>query len=535
MLDLINRALQGVAEPVRAPVPRVPLAEMAEKPQPMAGYLDATPGSTRPPLGLSPALRTADEEIRAAWQPVAAHARHMLSQSGFLAYGVELSCAWTVGGDGLGINVVPDAEALGWKPEFAAAWARFAEARFREWSNDPRSCDSAGRMRFGALQNAALRSYFATGDVLASLDFGQKQHTPWKTSISLIDPARLATPLGYHQGVTAVRDGVEFDRRGRAVAYHFRQLPGFTGGQTIRVPAITQSGRQIVLHAFDGDVGTVRGISPLAPAMASIMQSQNVGDAATMAAHLAALICGVVTSDLPSADLARAISDGGSPLLAMQQARAEWHGQLHDARANLTLPHGGKIVHLLSGERLEILAGKAEFDQYEFLIKNGLREAARAIGLSYEQLTGDKSEATYSSTKIAIAEAFSIVERRRRILVEPLVEWAFHALVEEMIDAGMLDWPGVNQRIALEDYRLHRHLIRLDYRGPAAPSPDEFKAARAASIRVQMGLSSYSQEVAAMGSDFEAVVRQREADEALMAKHNIRVPFPDNPSTRGAR
>jgi len=336
--------------------------------------------------------------------------------------------------------------------------------------------------------------------------------------------------LAWQQTSTAaIRDGVEYDARGRALAYHFKSLTGTVGPQTVRVPAFAPSGRQLVLHAFDADVGAIRGISPLAPAIASILQSQNVHDAATMAAHLAALICGVVTSDLPSGDVAKAITDGGSPLVALQQARAEWHQGLRDAKAHLALPHGGKIVHLLSGEKLDILAGKADFQQYEFLIKTGLREAARALGLSYEQLTGDKGDASYSSVKIAVAEAFSIIERRRRVLVEPLVEWAFFAVAEELVDAGELPWPGSSVRTALDDFRAKRHLIRLDFRGPAAPAADELKAARAASHRVQMGLSSLSGEAAACGNDFEAIVRQRQADEALMARHKIRVPFPDNP------
>ena len=57
----------------------------------------------------------------------------------------------TVGGDGLQPNVVPDARMLGWKQDFADEWARYVEQRFRDWSNDPRACDSAGKLRFGAL------------------------------------------------------------------------------------------------------------------------------------------------------------------------------------------------------------------------------------------------------------------------------------------------------------------------------------------------------------------------------------------------
>jgi lambda family phage portal protein len=501
----------------------------------MAGYIDPTPGSARPHLAIAPHLRTADEEVRRSWTPVASHARQLITQSGFVAFGIELACAWTVGGDGLQPNIVPDAEALGWDQKFAENWARFAEQRFREWSNDPRSCDSGGKQRFGALQNAALRSYFGTGDVIASIDVGEKAHTPWKTSVQLIDPARLKTPWMWQQNTrSAVQDGVEYDRRGRPIAYHFRLPPGITGAQTIRIPVFTSAGKQLVLHAFDGEVGAVRGLSPMASALSSVMSAMNVADAATMAAHLASLICGIVTSDLPSGDLARAIADSGSPLVAMQQQHAEWHQQLHDAKQNLALPHGAQIVHLLSGEKLEILAGKQEFQQYEFLIKNGLREAARALGLSYEHLTSDKSEATYSSIKVAISEAFSVIERRRKIICEPLAEWALFSLIEEMIDGKMLMWPGARSSNPLDDFRKKRAFIRVEWRGPAAPSPDELKAAKAASHRLQFGLSSLSQEIGAFAGDFDAVMKQRKRDQEVIESQGIRIPWPVMPARGGS-
>ncbi len=74
------------------------------------------------------------------------------------------------------------------------------------------------------MQSAAVRSYLATGDILAVLDYAPKSHTSWRTSINLIDPARLWTPPYHYTRGVAVRDGVEFDARGRAQAYHFRPL-----------------------------------------------------------------------------------------------------------------------------------------------------------------------------------------------------------------------------------------------------------------------------------------------------------------------
>jgi lambda family phage portal protein len=548
MFDKLRTALQraGTPELISAPVPQTPSTALVpipnirgsrERPEQTMGYLDRNVDSARPPLHFAPALRTADAEIRQAWMPVAGHARHLLTTSGFLQYGVELACAWTCGGDGLQPNVTPDVDMLGWQPSFAATWARTVERRFREWSHDPMSCDAQGRMKFGAIQNAALKGFFATGDVLATLDYGVKSNAAWKTSISLIDPSRLWTPPVWRDRIAVVHDGIEFDGRNRAQAYHIR-LPTNSGvtsgwyGQSVRVPAWGNNGRRLVCHAFDGEAGTIRGISPLGAAIGAILQTQNLADAAILAAHIAAMVVGVVTSDLPPDLVSKKIGIGDTdidPLKQSMAGRMEWHELLKKNGAHLQLGHSAKVIHMATCEDFKLMAGKDKFDAYEPILKMGLAEAARALGLSPEHLTGDKSDISYSSGRLAIGEAFSIINRRRKIIVEPLVEFALEAVVEEMVANGELPFPaprGVRMN-ALDAFRKYkRHALKAEFIGPAAISADELKSARAAVMRMQYGMTSLSDEIAALGGDAEATIKQRQADEKMLNEHQITLPWP---------
>lgn len=495
------------------------------------GYLDRNPDSARQQIGMAPVLRTADQEIRRSWTPVTAQTRHLLTQSGFLSYGVELTCAWTVGGDGLGVNVSPDADKLGWQPSFAKTWANAVEAAFREWSHDQRVCDGQGRLKFGAMQSAALRSYLATGDIIATLEFKRRPGSRWASSLSLIDPARLWTPPVYAMPNVRITDGVEFDESGRSVAYHFRPLQGF--GTSIRVP-VHQNGKQVVLHAFDGEVGAIRGISPLASAIQAIAQSQNVQDAATLAAHVAAMIVGVVTSDLPSDAVARSLGGpDANALEAIMANRVEWHEQLKKANAHLQLGHGARIAHLSTGERFDLFAGKVTFDEYEKIIRLGLAEAARALGLSPEHMTGLKDQATYSSLKVAAAEVRAIIDRRRKVLVEPLCEFALASVVEEMIGDGRLPFPSRGYSSKLEAFRAQRALaLKCEWTGPAVEDPDVLKSTRAAVERVEAGLSSLSDEIAASGKDPETVMRRRADDEAALRDLGVEMPWTSSSQQR---
>ncbi len=123
--------------------------------------------------------------------------------------------------------------------------------------------------------------------------------------------------------------------------------------------------------------------------------------------------------------MARAIGGpDANPLSAMMEARTGWHESAQEAERALKLGHGARIAHLSTGERFDLLAGKVGFSEYERIIRLGLAEAARALGLSPEALHGLKNEASYSSLKQAAVEMRAIVARRRKVLIEPFVEFA---------------------------------------------------------------------------------------------------------------
>lgn len=508
-----------------------------ERPQQTLGYLDRPADSSRPFLLPAPALRSADHEVRRAWGPVAAHASHLLTSSGFLQYGVELSTAWAIGGDGLQPNISPRVESLGWTPEFAAKWSKTVEQAFADWSHDRRACDGLGQQKWGALQGAAYKGWFRTGDIFAALDYGPKRGTAWRTSINLIDGARVATPPAWQRG-GAVTQGFEFDDRGRKLAVHLRPLLGF--GDTVRLPMENSSGKALVLHVFDPEVGTIRGISPLGAAIQGVLQAQQVADAAILASHVAAMLVGVVTSDLPSPELMnqlRSITDvQADPYAASMQARAGWHEGLKEQNAHISLGANARIAHLMSGERFELHAGKQGFDDYETILRMGLAEAARAIGLAPEFLHGLKDKATYSSLKVAAVEGKAIIDRRRKILLEPLNEFALHAVTEELVAMGEVDFPapgkGFSRGTPLERFRTYGHLaLRSEWSGPAIADPDPLKEAKAAAMRIQFGLTSHTDEISAMGRDRDAVLDKRASDRQALRDRGLFLPWPDEPGS----
>lgn len=532
MFDKLRKALARTDAAVPLPVPQIPTGHELvpvvtfRRDDAQMGALDGTTDSARPSLLPMPPLRSFDEEARRTFMPATAHARHMASVSGYISYGCELMTAWICGGDGLRLNLSPDYEELGWTAEEARTWSQSAEKLFAEWSNDPASCDARGQAKFGQLQSQAVKSYLVSGDIIAHLDYGPKRAAAWRSSLNLIDPLRLRVPPWTQQGVM-LRDGIEFDMRGRPQAYWLRAAS--PNGQPERVPVFGPGNKVMVCHRYDGDPNAVRGVSPLASAIGGILQSMSAADAGVLAAHLAAAIVGTITSDLPTEAVSRQLGGDGSDYLArIMEHRVAWHEGLKEAKADVQIGHGARIVHLTSGERLELHGSKNGFRDYALILENGLREAARALGLSYEALTSDKSKASYASLKYAAVETRSIVERRRKLLIEPFCEFALVNVLEEAIATGRLKFKLTGRyrdMTPLDAFReLRRFACRAEWVGPAMPDADELKSVRAAQLRVQAGLSSLSDEIAATGKDPDAVLDKIAADREALKRRGIYLP-----------
>jgi len=94
-----------------------------------------------------------------------------------------------------------------------------------------------------------------------------------------------------------IRQGIEFDRVGRRVAYHFlRRHPGDStdpglAGEMVRVPASE------VIHVIDPvEAGQLRGVSKLAPAIVKLFLLDQYDDAELDRKKVAAMYAMFVTS-----------------------------------------------------------------------------------------------------------------------------------------------------------------------------------------------------------------------------------------------
>lgn len=470
-----------------------------------------------------PSLRDAQDDVRSSWGLAAARAIDGMQNSGWLAGAVQQASADTIGA-GLRLNAQPDVASLDWDEDFAHDWCRRVERRWRAWSTNPLECDARGKRTIADMTDAAILHHFAFGEVAALLPEIRRPESRSALKVMMVSPHRLAMDTNE---TDRMLQGVRLDAHGLPVAYRF--LRRVDGVETkLDVKARSSRGRQQVVHIFDGGPDQVRGITPLAPVLKVLRQYDQLADATLTTALIQTIIAATLKSPGLSGEAfeglagsAEQTGDNASPMVSEEvegymMARAAWW-----QNRSIDLGVHGKVQSLFPGETFEMHNAKHPSDTYLPFSRNLLREVARCLGTTYEALTGDYEGATYSSVRMATSSMYFVTMRRRNRIAIPFVQAIYATWLDEEIREGRVPFPGGYPRF-LEQ----RHdVTQAEWYGPAKPTADDFKTARAQSERLENGTTSLSYECAEYGLDPDTVMEQRAADRKRAAKYGLPDPY----------
>lgn len=467
-----------------------------------------------------PVLRDAQDDVRQAWGLAAARSIDALQNSGWLSGAIQQASADTIGA-GLRLNAQPDAESLGWDDDFAHKWCRKVERRWKAWSSNPLECDARGKRSIADLTDAAIQQHYAFGEVAALLPEIIRPESQSALKVMMVSPHRLCTDTIESERLV---QGVRIDGNGMPFAYRFkRRVDGID--QTVDIKARASSGRQQVIHVFEGSPDQVRGITPLAPVLKVLRQYDQLADATLTAALIQTIIAATVKSPaLPEQAFegfaAASDSEGGSgvpeEVEAFMSARASWW-----QNKSIDLGTHGRIASLFPGEEFEIHGSKHPGDNYLPFSKNLLREVARCIGTTYEAMTGDYEGATYSSVRMGTSSIWFVTLRRRQRIAIPFVQAIYTAWLEEEIREGRVAFPGGYTAFL----KRKADVCQAEWFGPAKPTADDFKTAKAQTERLENGTTSLAYECAEYGLDPETVMEQRAQDRKLAEKFGLPDPY----------
>ena len=471
--------------------------------------------------GWRPVAREPQSDVSMSWDLAANRATDMIHNSGWISGMVDQATADTVG-VGLRLRSIPHAEILGITEDEASELGDRIEQRFALWSGRAASFDIEGRRAFGQMQASAFKSWLATGEIVGELPFRRRPGDRYGTKFRLIPSFRLSQKTAHEDGLVS---GVRMDGDGYPIGYVFNRRDNLTGYREQDVPARDAWGRQKVVHIFDGTVGTVRGITPLVPALQVCRQFDQLSDATLMAALVQSVFAATITSTDPTEDSlagfltpqeqARLASQGLSTYDAWFEAQAGWYD-----RAVLNVGMNGRVAHLFPGQKMEFHTSHHPNSGYKDFSLHLLREIARCFGLTYESATGDYEKATYSSVRMAVNSIYEITKYRRKNVVAPFCQAIFEAWLEEEIELGGVEFPG-----GIAGFHANRAAAcRAEWIGAPKPQADDLKTAKANQVYRSMGVITDQQIANDLGLEIEDVYRDRAREAALRKKYGLPDP-----------
>jgi len=314
--------------------------------------------------------------IAASGPDITARARWLVRNNGYAVNAVESWAANTVGDGIKPISKIADAAR---KEELQRLWLA--------WTDE---ADAEGLTDFYGLQRRAAREVFLAGEVFF-------RFRPRRAGDGLSVPVQLQMlpaemlPLeqtGPAANGNAIRQGIEFDRIGRRVAYHFfRRHPGDSSdpglaGEIVRVPASE------VIHVIDPvEGGQLRGVSKLAPAIVKLFLLDQYDDAELDRKKVAAMYAMFVTSPAPENPLAPDDEDGPDGVEISP----------------------GQIVRLDPGEDVTIGQPADSGGTYEPFQYRTLLQISAALGIPYPYIANDMVKGNFSNSRLAL------IEFRRRV------------------------------------------------------------------------------------------------------------------------
>lgn len=396
-------------------------------------------------------------------------------------------------------SFVANAIGTGIKPQSMlqdAATREAVQALWRDWTIE---ADAAGVTDFYGLQAIACRAMLEGGEALVRLRYRRPEDgLPVALQIQVLEPEHLPVTLNTTaDNGNVIRAGIEFDRLGRRVAYHlYRAHPedgmlapmsGDGGLTTVRVDAAE------IMHLFRPlRPGQIRGEPWLARALVKLNELDQYDDAELVRKKTAAMFAGFVTRLAPEDNL-------------LGEGPADPHGV---ALAGL---EPGTMQILEPGEDVKFSQPADVGASYSDFLRMQFRAVAAAMGVTYEQLTGDLTQVNYSSIRAGLLEFRRRVEAiQHGVIVHQLCRPIWQAWMDQAVLEGALMLPGYARGGTAQ----RRAYLACKWIPQGWQWVDPLKEADAMKAAIRSGLMSRSEAISANGYDAEDVDREIAADNA---------------------
>jgi len=384
------------------------------------------------------------------------------------------------------------------KPDIAAN--AVLERSFAEWGQ-AEHCDVTGKSTFAQIQRQWITNAAMDGEVIVRVLTGA-QFGKYGFALQFIEPSLLDEKLHrtFEDG-RFIENGIEHDRYGKPLAYHFTQTA--VGGKTkvVRIPAAE------IIHSFiEKRTGQRRGLPWSHAALYRLHQLESLEDATVVKTRVgASTMAFITTKDGEGGPYDQEDSEG--PLMGMEP---------------------GTIPRLQEGESINMFDPAFPSVALGPFMEKLLQSIASSLGVNYVNLASDLKGVNYSSIRQGTLEEREFYKGLQRWMVDVFLRPVYERWLSMQLLTNSLTIGGKPLKAELE-----RKYRNVSFNGRRWSWVDPLKEIQAHKIAVLLGEDTLTHGIKESGRDPSEVWAERAAELDTLAELEIPISL-DSAAVIGA-
>lgn len=379
-------------------------------------------------------------------------------------------------------SLVANIVGTGITPRWIGMDADKYDTLWKQWGT---VCDADGRLDIYGMQAAAYRAMEQDGEVLVRLRARRpSDNLPVPLQLQLLEIDWLDSSKSMPNGANQIINGIEYSPLGQVVGYWlFDQHPGEQAGRVRGRATSHFVPAESIIHLYTPErPGQGRGFPRIAPVIARVRDLQLYEDAELQRKNLETRLSVIASGTVSE------MANPPAPGEAVDTSAAK-SGDLGPLQS-------GGIMQLPQGLNLQVVEPKVAPGYVEY-VKFQLHLIAAGFGVTYEMMTGDVSETSFSSARVRLLDFRREAEFMQWVVFIPkFCERISRAFVDAAMLAGKIREPN---------YTVEYSTPKWDYVNPE----QEVKADLA---EIAGGLSSFSEKIRRRGYNPDLVFAELRED-----------------------
>lgn len=246
------------------------------------------------------------------------------------------------------------------------------------------------------------------GELFVQATWDTSSSRLFRTQFRMVSPKRISNPNNTGDSRNC-RAGVQINDSGAALGYYVSEdgYPGWMPQKWTWIPRELPGGRASFIHVFEPvEDGQTRGANVFYSVMEQMKMLDTLQNTQLQSAIVKAMYAATIESELDTQSAMDFILGANSQ--EQRERLTGWIGEIAAYYAAAPVRLGGaKVPHLMPGDSLNLQTAQDTDNGYSVFEQSLLRYIAAGLGVSYEQLSRNYAQMSYSTARASANESWA--------------------------------------------------------------------------------------------------------------------------------